>query len=76
MLHGHRIFYAHTRFEDLSLKDWQAQMQHAYAWIAHDNLGRIYSQGSYFAWREGLSQKGRDALRQWRADRSGPEKSA
>jgi hypothetical protein len=65
MLHGHRMFYAHAGPEDADRDRWVHAMRADYAWVSDDNLGRIYSQGSYFAWREGLTQSGRVSLQRW-----------
>ena len=65
MLHGHRMFYAHAGPEHADRDHWRNAMHADYAWISEDNLGRIYSQGSYFAWREGLTQRGRAKLQHW-----------
>ena len=65
MLHGHRMFYAHAGPEDADRDDWRNATHADYAWISEANLGRIYSQGSYFAWREGLTHRGRTELQHW-----------
>ncbi len=65
MLHGHRMFYTHAGPEGADRDNWVNAMHADYAWISDDNLGRIYSQGSYFAWREGLTQRGRTRLQHW-----------
>ena len=44
---------AANRSEAIARGDYERAMRARFAWISQANLGRVFSQGCYYAWKDG-----------------------
>jgi hypothetical protein len=60
MLYGHVLVYEQAEalgFDNQELAEkCQKLLLHKYAWISEENLQRLFSQGMYYAWKDGVGR--------------------
>jgi hypothetical protein len=55
MFHGHRVTYEQSvkLGKAVSMETVAAGVRAAYPWISEENMGRLFSQGMYYAYKDG-----------------------
>lgn len=53
MRFGHNLIYSveKTNNHEVNQTEWQTKLLHRYPWINKANLGRLFSQSMYYAWK-------------------------
>ncbi|MES2917429.1 MAG: hypothetical protein V4729_02305 [Pseudomonadota bacterium] len=55
---GHDLVYsmAESQGKEVDSAAWQAAFLSRYAWPNKDNLSKLFSQGMYYAWKDGVGR--------------------